>query len=163
LKALGVLKLFHVPHYVCGGFAVQERGYPRFTADVDIIVPDVDFALQKLSMNGFKQNPGSKMTVTDRETKVEVDLLPGGQRVDPGPLALPMPTLVSDEPQILSLEKLISAKLSRYLGRGIDRAQDYADVIELVKSNRPPRDFGVDPEIRDEYHRIWDGLHPKKQ
>jgi hypothetical protein len=30
LKALTVLKLFHIPHYVCGGFAVQERGYPRF-------------------------------------------------------------------------------------------------------------------------------------
>jgi hypothetical protein len=38
LKALKVLKLFNIPHYVCGGFAVQERGYPRFTVDVDIIV-----------------------------------------------------------------------------------------------------------------------------
>src|SRR5205809_7450710 len=101
LKALQVLKLFHIPHYVCGGFAVQERGYPRFTVDVDIIVPDVALALEKLSMNGFKENPGSKMTVTDRETKVEVDLLPGGKKVDPGPLALPMPTHVSDKPQIL--------------------------------------------------------------
>jgi hypothetical protein len=28
LKALKVLKLFDIPHYVCGGFAVQELGYP---------------------------------------------------------------------------------------------------------------------------------------
>ena len=116
LKALKVLDLFQIPHYVCGGFAVQERGYPRFTVDVDIIVPDVEFAIEKLSMNGFRQNPGSKMTVTDRETRVEVDLLPGGKRVDPGPLMLPMPTQVSEEPQILSLEKLISAKLSNVHG-----------------------------------------------
>jgi hypothetical protein len=103
------------------------------------------------------------MTVTDRETKVEVDLLPGGKKVDPGPLTLPMPTHVSDKPQILSLEKLISGKLSTYIGRGIDRVRDYADVIELVKANHTPRDFGVDPEVRDEYHKIWDGLHqPKK-
>jgi hypothetical protein len=162
LKALRVLKLFNIPHYVCGGFAVQERGYPRFTVDVDIIVPDVDFAVEKLSMNGFYQNPGSKMTVTDRETKVEVDLLPGGNKLDPGPLTLPMPTLVSDQPQILSLEKLISAKLSTYIGRGIDRARDYADAIELVKANDTPRDFGVDPKVRDEYHKIWDGLHQKR-
>src|SRR5437763_13886369 len=74
LKALKVLKLFNIPHYVCGGFAVQERGYPRFTVDVHIIVPDVMFAMEKLSMNGFKQNPGFKMTVTDRDTKVEGDL-----------------------------------------------------------------------------------------
>lgn len=163
LKALKVLTLFNIPHYVCGGFAVQERGYPRFTVDVDIIVPDVEFAIEKLSLNGFKQNPGPKMTVTDRETKVEVDLLPGGKKVDPGPLTLPMPTRVSDKPQILSLEELISAKLSTYMGRGIDRTRDYADVVELVKANHPPRDFGVDPKIGDEYHKIWDGLHqPRK-
>src|SRR5438477_5034505 len=105
-KAVNVLALFHIPHYVCGGVAVQEHGYPRFTVDVDIIVPDVEFAMEKLSMNGFRANPGSKMTVTDREMKVEVDLHPGGKKVDPGPLTLPMPTHVSDRPQILRLKKL---------------------------------------------------------
>ena len=30
-KAVKVLALFHIPHYVCGGFAVQEHGYPRYT------------------------------------------------------------------------------------------------------------------------------------
>ena len=162
LKAVKVLHLFNIPHYVCGGFAVQEHGYPRFTVDVDIIVPDVELALEKLSMNGFKQNPGSKMTVTDRETKVEVDLLPGGKRVDPGPLTLPMPAHVSDTPQILTLEKLISAKLSTYLGRGIERSQDHADVVKLVQANHLQRDFGVDPQVQPEYYKIWDGLHQPK-
>jgi hypothetical protein len=126
---------------------------------VDIIVPDVGFAIEKLSLNGFKQNTGSKMTVTDRKTEVEVDLLPGGKRVDPGPLTLPMPTQVSDEPQILSLEQLISAKLSTYMGCGIARSQDYADVVKLVQVNDVPRDFSVEPEIQHEYHKIWDELH----
>lgn len=161
LKALKVLKLFNIPHYVCGGFAVQEHGYPRFTVDVDIIVPDVELAIEKLSLNGFKQNPGSKMTVTDRETKVEVDLLPGGNKVDPGPLTLPMPAHVSDEPQILSLEELISAKLSTYIGRGIERIQDHADVVKLVQANHLPRDFGVASKVRDDYHQIWDALHQR--
>jgi hypothetical protein len=159
LKVLKVLKLFGIPHYVCGGFAVQEHGYPRFTVDVDIIVPDVELAREKLSMNGFRANPGSKMTVTDRETKVEVDLLPGGQKVDPGPLTLPMPVRVSDEPQVLTLEKLISAKLSTYMGRGIDRTQDYADVVKLTQANDLPREFGVEMEVRDLYQQIWDELH----
>lgn len=66
LKAVKVLALFRIPHYICGGFAVQEHGYPRFTVDVDIIVPDVDFAREKLGLNGFKENPGSKMPVTGR-------------------------------------------------------------------------------------------------
>ncbi len=103
------------------------------------------------------------MTVTDRETKVEVDLLPGGGKVDPGPLLLPMPTHVSDEPQILTLEKLISSKLSTYMGRGIERSQDYADVVKLVQVNHLPRDFGVDPKVRDEYFGIWDGLNTTKR
>jgi len=74
-KAVKILALFDIPHYVCGGFAVQEHGYPRFTVDVDIIVPDVAAAREKLAMNGFRENTGSK--ITDRETKVAVDLKPG--------------------------------------------------------------------------------------
>src|SRR3954463_8622688 len=84
LKAVKILALFDIPHYVCGGFAVQEHGYPRLTVDVDIIVPNVGSAREKLAMNGFRENTGSQMTVTDRETKVEVDLLPGGGKLDPG-------------------------------------------------------------------------------
>jgi hypothetical protein len=162
LKALKVLKLFNIPHYVCGGFAVQEHGYPRFTVDVNLIVPDVAFAIERLTSNGFKRNPGSKMTVTDRETKVEVDLLPGGKKIDSGPLTLPMPTHASDKPQILTLEKLISAKLSTYIGRGIERSQDHADVVKLIQANHLPRDFEVDEKVRDEFRTIWDALHQKK-
>jgi hypothetical protein len=66
---------------------------------MDIIVPDVELA---------KEN-----TVTSTGTKVEVDLLTGGNKDDPGPLNFPMPTHISDQPQILTLERLISSKLSR--------------------------------------------------
>jgi hypothetical protein len=93
---------------------------------------------------------------------VEVDLLPGGKKMDSGPLTLPMPTQLSDEPQILTLERLISAKLSTYLGRGIDRAQDYADVVKLIQANHLPQDYGVDPKVQDLYRSMWDELHAKK-
>lgn len=101
------------------------------------------------------------MTITDRETKVEPDLLPGGRKVDPGPLTLPMPKLVSEQPQVLILERLISSKLSTCIGRGIDRAQDYADVVKLTQANRLARDFGVDPAVHDLFQTIWDELHPQ--
>jgi len=77
-KAVGVLARFGIPHYVCGGFAVQEHGYPRFTQDVDIIVPDVGLAYDTLCMNGFLENPGA--TVMDDKTRVKIDLLPGGEK-----------------------------------------------------------------------------------
>jgi len=53
IKAVKALALFHIPHYVCGGFAVQEHGYPRFTVDVDIMVPDVQLAREKLYRRGL--------------------------------------------------------------------------------------------------------------
>ena len=158
LKAVKVLALFQIPHYVCGGFAVQEHGYPRSTVDVDIIVPDVVLAREKLCMNGFKENAGSKMTVTDRETMVEVDLLPAGSKLDPGPLTFPVPTEVSDSPQILTLESLISSKLSTYVGRGIHRAKDFSDVVELIQANGLPREFPVASEVVDIYQQTWDAL-----
>jgi hypothetical protein len=79
--------------------------------------------------------------------------------VDPGPLTLPMPTHVSDAPQLLTLESLISSKLSTYLGRGIQRIQDYADVAKLIEANQLLREFGVDPKVREIYQKIWDELH----
>ena len=162
LKALKVLKVFNIPHYICGGFAVQEHDYPRFTVGVDIIVPDVQFAREKLSMNGFKANPGSKMTVPDRETKVEIDVLPGGGKIGPGPVNFPMPKRVSEKPQILTLHELIALKLSSYLGRPIDRAQDYADAIKLIQVNHPSRELRVDAKVREFYRTLWDQIHAKK-
>src|SRR5260370_628489 len=54
---------------------------------------------------------------------------------------------VWDEPQILTMDKLISSKLSTYIGRGIDRSQDYADVVKLVQINDLPREYGVDARV----------------
>jgi hypothetical protein len=110
-------------------------------------------------MNGFKENLGSKMTVTDRESGVEIDLLPGGSKLDPGPLTFPVPTHVSNEPQILTLQDLISLKLSTYIGRGVHRIQDYADVVKLIEANHLPRDYDVDVKVRDAYQKAWDELH----
>jgi hypothetical protein len=66
-----------------------------------------------------------------------------------------MPTHVSIEPQILTLEKLISSKLSTFIGRGIDRSQDYADAVKLVEANHLPREYGVDPKIQVRQKNSW--------
>ena len=70
-----------------------------------------------------------------------------------------MPTAVYSEPQFLTLEWLISAKLSIYMARGVQRAQDYADVARLTSSNDLPRDFAVEPDVRTAYQKLWDELH----
>jgi hypothetical protein len=157
-KAVRALAARNIPSLVVGGYAVQENGYARFTSDVDIVVPDVALAREALSIQGFRENPGSSMTLTDRVTKVEVDLLPGGGSVGPGPLKLPLPSVVSEEPNIADLKTLIEIKLSSYLGSPTRRAQDLADVVQLVQNNRLGRDFLVDPAVRDQFLAILDGL-----
>ena len=157
-RAVKALAAFGIPHYVCGGFAVQEHGYARMTIDVDIIVPNVADAMFRLQRAGFKQNQGSNMTLTDPKTHVEIDLMPGGGSVGPGPISLPMPTRVSEEPVILSLEELLSIKLSSYVGSGVKRMKDAADVVELIKINSLPRNYPMGSAVKDTYQNLWDGL-----
>ena len=166
LKAIDILSISRIPHLVFGGYAVQERGYPRFTVDVDLIVPDVMEARDILVQNGFRKNrrfkttPSPKLTVTDRETDVAVDLFPGGRKVVPeAPLPLPMPKTVTKRPKILALPELISSKLSGFVaGGGCMRSHDLADAVELMKSSEPPRNFQVAPEVQKIYSKLWKGL-----
>jgi len=157
-RAVRVLAEANIPSLVVGGYAVQENGYPRFTSDVDLIVPVVSLARERLSMHGFRENPGSSMTVTDRATKVEVDLLPGGGTVGPGPMALPMPSVVSLEPQIADLRTLIEIKLSSYLGSPRSRVKDLADVTELIKANSLKLEQELAEPVVNTYRSVWQGL-----
>jgi hypothetical protein len=111
-----------------------------------------------LSIRGFKKNAGPSMALIERVTKVEVDLLPGGGSVGPGPLKLPLPTAVSEVPNIADLKTLIEMKLSSYLGSPTRRAQDLADVVQLVQANGLSREFGVDGAVRWQYLAVLDGL-----
>jgi hypothetical protein len=31
--------------------------------------------------------------------------------------------------------------------------------VELIQANRLPREYGVNPQVRDVYLRMWDELH----
>lgn len=154
-KACAVLAAHGVPCYVAGGLAVQQHGYARFTADVDLVVPDVAAAIDILSIRGFQEIPGNRMTVKDRETKVEVDLLPGGGKVGPALVPYPMPAQVSGEPVIMPLEDLISNKLGVYYGSKTGRLKDLADAQELIRVGRLPSDLVVDERVVLQYRRLW--------
>lgn len=158
LKAVKVLAEVNIPHLVVGGYAVQEHGYPRFTGDVDIVVSNVAEARDILIMRGFKAPQNTTMIVTDRSNGVQIDLLPGGGSIGPGPVSFPFPTQVSGKPQIAKLPVLISLKLSSYMGNKLSRHQDYSDVIELIKVNRLSRDCPVDRAVQQLYKETWDGL-----
>ncbi len=157
-KAVRILAEAGIPSLVVGGYAVQEHGYPRFTSDIDLVVPSVPAAHACLTLQGYRANPGSSMTVTDRTSRIEIDLLPGGGAVGPGPLPLPMPVKVDPQPTLIDLKTLLEIKLSSYLGSPLSRTQDLADVIALIKSNQLPADFPLDPAVTPKYLEVHRGL-----
>jgi hypothetical protein len=161
-RAVSALARAGIPSLVVGGYAVQEHGYARFTSDIDLVVPNVAEARAILSIRGFRENPASSMTLTDRVTKVEVDLLPGGGSVGPGPLPLPIPAVVSAEPTLADLRTLIEIKLSSYLGSPISRNRDFSDVIELIKLNHLPREFPLDATVQTQFQQTWDALEAER-
>ncbi len=156
-----------IPHLIVGGLAVQEHGYVRTTVDVDVVVPDVDAAVDWLAAHGFKEAPGpggfrfSEVTVVmrDRVNNVKVDILPGGGKVDEkAAVLLPMPNRVSDQPQFIDVAGLITQKIGAYINNPLERIKDKADVVELIKRARLPRELPVQAGVRAEYLQVWDGL-----
>ena len=154
-KATRVLADHGIPSLLVGGIAVQEYGYARYTADVDLVVPDVQVATQVLASDGFEEKPGLIAVLTD-ETGFEVHLHAGGAMR--GPLPLPIPEIVSTAPQIASLSMLVSIKMSSYLRHPARHMQDAADVIALIQANRLPREYPVEEAVRREYVDLWDKL-----
>jgi hypothetical protein len=147
-KAAKVLGDNVIPHLIVGGMAVQERGYPRTTTAVDIIVPIIRTARQALLDAGFEQSMKSRNAVVDPKSDFEIYLLPGGKRLMPNaPLPLPLPTTVSDEPQIVFLDSLINMKLSA------GRAKDFADVVQLIKANSLLKNYRANTAV--DYQKAW--------
>jgi hypothetical protein len=73
-----------------------------------------------------------------------------------------MPVTVANEPSIVDLQTLLEMKLSNYLGSPVSRLKDLADVVELMKANRTPRDFKLNSEVLYEYQQVWAGLQEEE-
>jgi hypothetical protein len=125
-----------------GGWAVWHHGFVgRITQDVDIVLPrdGVEEFLRVASVAGFEQLPqpaGRWPKLHHRETGVQVDILPEGER--PGTASNPAPTTIRHPEAMgagqgalvyISLPCLIELKLAA------GRVRDEADVTELLRTN----------------------------
>lgn len=162
--AVSVLAQYDIPHLIVGGLAVQEHGYPRVTIDVDIVVPDVLEAVEFLTLTGpFCRISERNDTVEDRRNGVKITLLPAGGVLKQGcKIPFPEVKVVAKTPQIISLEGLISLKLDSWSGSPNRRLKDKADVIELIKYRKLPRDLAIHPAVRALYVETWDALQAEK-
>ena len=138
-----VLQAIDCPGIVGGGWAVWRHGYvSRVTQDIDIVLPNdrIDDFLQAAAVSGFQvlvQIAGRWPKVHHKETDVQVDILPEGERPgippDFAPTTIPSPKSLGATGvtlQYIGLANLIELKLAA------SRLKDKADVAELVRANR---------------------------
>jgi len=160
--ALDILTRFEIPHLIAGGVAVQEHGYFRVTTDVDIIVPDPGEAVDALTApldTFFEALPRIFDTVRDKRNDVLINFLPAGGTLKANcHVPFPHPKAPSDAPTFVTLEELIALKLDSWQGSPNHRLKDKADVIELIKALKLPRDLAVCDAARDLYVQTWDAL-----
>jgi hypothetical protein len=127
---------------VGGGWVVWRHGYVgRVTQDIDVVLPRdriADF-LKTASVSGFvvlTQRAGRWPKLQHRETGIDVDILPEGER--PGTMAHPAPTTIAHPGLMggvrgrlsyISLPALVELKLAA------GRLRDEADILELLREN----------------------------
>jgi hypothetical protein len=114
----------------------------RVTQDVDIVLPaaKVDKFLRVASVSGFHAlsvPPECWPKVVHGETGIDVDILPEGGRPgtssNPAPTTIPHPSRIGASGTMLryiELAPLIELKIAT------GRAQDQADVVQLILANR---------------------------
>ena len=137
-----VLETMNCPAVLAGGWAVWRHGYVgRVTQDVDVVLParQVDEFLRVAAVGGFEVvavAPGIWPKVRHKDTGIQVDILPEGQR--PGTASRPAPTTIPHPQNLgavpgklryISLAALVELKLAA------GRARDESDIVELLRAN----------------------------
>ncbi len=127
---------------VGGGWAVWRHGFiNRVTQDIDIILPSdriADF-LRVASVSGFQvmvSLPGRWPKLLHKDTDVQVDILPEGERPgtppDYAPTTIPSPGqlgAIAGSLRYLEINALVELKLAAA------RLKDKADVVEILRAN----------------------------
>jgi hypothetical protein len=165
LEALArVLDELGIAYAIAGAMALNEYGYRRVTADVDVLITRDGLDRLKRAMLGrgyAEKSPGSK-GLRDTVNNVEIDVLLAGDYPGDGkpkPVSFPDPARVArrgERAAFLPLESLVELKLASGLSAP-HRLRDLADVLELVRAARLPESLAeqLDPSVRDKYRELW--------
>jgi hypothetical protein len=153
-----------VPYAIAGGIAVTVHGHVRVTNGVDVLLTSEGLRAFKERWMGrgwVERFPGSR-GMRDVEKDVDVDvLLTGGYPGDgkPKPVRFPDPARVAVDmagTDVIVLPVLIELKLASGMSAP-DRLRDFDDVIQLVRANSLPKEFGalLNQWVQDKYSELW--------
>ena len=144
-----------IAYAVVGGMALNAHGYHRTTGDVDFLLNAEGFDQFRNKLVGvvLDRVPRRPRRFVDRANRVTIGTLVTGRfpgSGDPGPIAFPDPSEVSetiDDIRVVNLATLVELKLAAR------RWRDFADVVELIRFNDLDVSFteNLHPSVRDDY------------
>ena len=150
---------------VAGSLAANAHGHVRTTEDVDILIQPGDLQVFKhrwLGRGWVEKFAGSR-GLHDVACNVNIDILLSGQYPGDGlpkPVAFPDPAEASeidkDGIPILTLPWLLQLKLASGM-TAPHRPRDLDDVIQLIRCNRLPRQYGhqLNAYVQAKYDELW--------
>lgn len=154
-----------IDYAIAGALALGAHGRARLTDDVDVLIRREDLATFKERWlgRGYLEVTEGLKALRDTVRGVKLDFLltgdfPGDGK--PKPVAFPDPATQSstaDGFRIVDLDTLIELKLASGMSAP-HRARDIADVIDLIRARRLPREHAgrLHPYVRDKYAELWE-------
>lgn len=157
-----------IDYAVAGAIALGTHGYERMTTDVDVLLTRdglAKFKAANLGRGYLEIFEGSK-GVRDTANNIKIDFLltgdfPGDGK--PKTVSFPDPRDVAADVgrfRVVRVDVLVQLKLASGISGGVSRMKDVADVVELIKMAKLPRDLGdkLDPYVRAKYFELWDAV-----
>ena len=158
-----------ISYAIAGGMALFRHGYRRFTEDVDVLVTREALTRihEQLEGRGYLPPFAGSKNLRDTELGVRIEFIVAGDFPGDGkpkPVAFPDPSVASVELEgirYVSLTTLIELKLASGMTNP-GRLKDLADVQELIKLLRLPREFAdqLNLYVRDKFREVWTNPAP---
>jgi hypothetical protein len=163
-KITHLLDEARIPYAIVGAMALNEYGYRRVTEDVDLLLTREGlerFKSQYIGRGYADKFEGSR-GFRDVENDVPIDVVIAGEFPGDGkpkPVKFPDPEIEARSGarvRLLPLERLIELKLASGISAP-HRLRDLADVLEVIRVRRLPRDFDerLDESVREKYRELW--------
>lgn len=131
-----------IPHAIVGGVAVCLHGYRRNTVDLDLLVPSGVEERIRSALEGAGFVWSAEQREFRSDSGIPVQFLVAGRRAgDDSEVLLPDPsesstvTVIENLP-VVTLARLIEAKLACGEGSVRRMHKDFADVVELIALHR---------------------------
>jgi hypothetical protein len=166
-KLVEILESEGLPYAVVGALALNEYGHRRVTVDVDLVMREEDLQAFKSRWlgRGYAERVPGTGKLLDTCLNVHVDVLstgrfPGDDK--PKPVAFPDPEVTAIRGAtfaLLPVERWIELKLASGMVAP-HRLKDLADVQELIRSARLPREMADDLHsyVRAKFLELWQAV-----